>query len=42
MGDGRIKSRPLITHTFPLDEINQAMETFVKRIGGAIKVVIKP
>jgi L-iditol 2-dehydrogenase len=42
MGDGRIKSRPLITHTFPLDQINQAMETFVKRIGGAIKVVVKP
>jgi L-iditol 2-dehydrogenase len=42
MGDGRIKSRPLITHTFPLDRVNEGVETFVKRIGGAIKVVLKP
>jgi len=42
MGDGRIKARPLITHTFPLDKVNEALETFVKRLGGAIKVVLKP
>lgn len=42
MGDGRIKARPLITHTFSLDQVNEAIETFVKRIGGAIKVVLKP
>jgi L-iditol 2-dehydrogenase len=42
MGDGRIKARPLITHTFPLENVNEAMETFVKRVGGAIKVVLKP
>jgi L-iditol 2-dehydrogenase len=42
MEDGRVKARPLITHTFPLDRVNEAMETFVKRIGGAIKVVLKP
>ncbi len=42
MGDGRIRSRPLITHTFGLDRVNEAMETFVKRIGGAIKVILKP
>jgi L-iditol 2-dehydrogenase len=41
MGDGRIKARPLITHTFPLDQINEAFQTFINRIGGAIKVVIK-
>jgi L-iditol 2-dehydrogenase len=41
MGDGRIKARPLITHTFPLDQINQGFQTFINRIGGAIKVVIK-
>ncbi|GAI84315.1 unnamed protein product, partial [marine sediment metagenome] len=35
MADGRIKAEPLITHIFPLDKINEAMETFVKRIGGA-------
>ncbi|MFQ5834905.1 MAG: zinc-binding dehydrogenase, partial [bacterium] len=42
MTDGRIKAEPLITHTFPLDKINEAMQVFVKRIGGAIKVVIRP
>jgi len=42
MADGRIKAEPLITHIFPLEKINEAMETFVKRIGGAIKVVITP
>jgi L-iditol 2-dehydrogenase len=41
MGDGRIKLRPLITHTFPLDQINEAFQTFIHRIGGAIKVVVK-
>ncbi len=42
MGDGRIKARPLITHAFPLEKVNEAMDTFVNRIGGAIKVVLKP
>lgn len=41
MGDGRIKARPLITHTFPLDRINDAFDTFIHRTGGAIKVVIR-
>lgn len=42
MGDGRIRARPLITHTFGLEQVNEALETFVKRIDGAIKVVLKP
>jgi threonine dehydrogenase-like Zn-dependent dehydrogenase len=42
MVDGRIKAGPLMTHIFCLEKINEAMKTFVKRIGGAIKVVIKP
>ena len=33
---------PLITHTFPLDEVHKAFETAEKRLGGAIKVVVKP
>ena len=33
---------PLITHTFPLSEIHKAFETAEKRLGGAIKVVVKP
>jgi L-iditol 2-dehydrogenase len=42
MADGRIKAKPLITHRFPLSDINEAMRTFVERKGGAIKVVIHP
>ncbi len=42
MADGRIKAGPLITHRFPLADINEAMKTFVERKGGAIKVVIHP
>jgi L-iditol 2-dehydrogenase len=33
---------PLVTHTFPLDQIHAAFETAEKRMGGAIKVVVKP
>ena len=42
MADGRINLKPLITHTFSLDEINTAFDTFTGRIGGAIKVIVKP
>ncbi|MDH5507177.1 MAG: zinc-binding dehydrogenase, partial [Anaerolineae bacterium] len=42
MSDGRINLKPLITHTFSLDDINAAFETFTTRKGGAIKVIIKP
>ncbi len=41
MGDGRVKARPLITHTFPLEQVREAFDTFIQRKGGAIKVVIK-
>lgn len=39
---GKIKAKPLITHHFPLDEINQGFDTFIKRKGGALKVIIHP
>jgi len=42
MADGRLKMKPLITHTFCLDEINKAFDTFTGRVGGAIKVIVKP
>lgn len=42
MADGRMNFKPLITHTFPLDRINEAFETFTGRVGGAIKVIVKP
>ena len=42
MADGRVKASPLISHRFPLQNIDEAMATFVERRGGAIKVVIEP
>lgn len=42
MADGRIKAKPLITHKFPLSEINEGITTFAERKGGAIKVIINP
>lgn len=42
MAEGKINAKDLITHEFPLEEIKEAMNTFVNRIDGAIKVVIKP
>ena len=41
LGSGKITLKPYVTHTFPLDEITTAFETFVKRIEGAVKVVVK-
>ena len=42
MSDGRINLKPLITHTFSLDDINEALDTFTQRKGNAIKVIVKP
>jgi len=39
---GRVNLRPLITHTYSIKQINQAFKTFVERIDGAIKVIVKP
>jgi len=39
---GKIQAKPLITHHFPLDEINDAFDTFIQRKGGALKVIIQP
>lgn len=39
---GRVNVQPLITHVLPLKDFNRAMEIVNKRIGGAIKVVLKP
>ncbi len=32
----------LVTHTFPLEQFADALDTFVNRRGGAIKVVVEP
>lgn len=39
---GRIDLTPLLTHTFPLDDIKEAYKVFGERAGGVIKVAIKP
>jgi len=39
---GRLDLTPLLTHTFALDQINEAYEVFAERRDGVIKVAIKP
>lgn len=39
---GKIQAKPLITHHFSLDDINEGFDTFVNRKGGALKVIIHP
>jgi len=34
--------RPLLTHTFSLDQINEAYDLFGERLDGVLKVAIKP
>ncbi|MFQ5734949.1 MAG: zinc-binding dehydrogenase [Planctomycetaceae bacterium] len=41
IGDGRIDVSPLLTHRFPLAEIQTAFETFRDRKDGAIKVLVE-
>jgi L-iditol 2-dehydrogenase len=42
MAAGQIKVKDLITHTFPLEKFGEALDTFVGRKDGVIKVVIEP
>lgn len=42
MRQGKINAHPLITHRFPLSQINEGFRVYNKREGGAIKVLIKP
>ncbi len=39
---GKVKLKPLITHTFPLDRIQEAFKVVMERIGNPIKVIVKP
>jgi L-iditol 2-dehydrogenase len=39
---GRVRVKPLVTHTFPLDEYGEALHTFAHRVDGALKVLVKP
>lgn len=38
----KVDLKPLITHSFSLPHVSDAFRTFKERIGGAIKVVVKP
>jgi len=42
LSSGQLKGKDLITHVFPLTEFDQALDTFVNRKDGAIKVLIEP
>ena len=42
ISENRINAKDLITHTFDIDDIHKALETFVNRTDGAMKVVIHP
>ena len=39
---GRVDLRPLLTHTFALDQIGEAYDLFGERLDGVMKVAIKP
>lgn len=42
IGSGQLIIEDLITHTYPLKDFGQALDTFVNRRDGVIKVVIEP
>ncbi len=39
---GRLDLTPLLTHTFTLDQINEAYQVFAERRNGVIEVAIRP
>lgn len=42
LGSGKVTLKPYVTHSFPLLDVSLAFKTFVERIGGAVKVIVKP
>lgn len=42
IASGKINVKDMVTHTFPLDDFGKALDTFVNRREGAVKVVIEP
>ena len=41
IGEGRVNVKPLITHRFPLSNMQAAFETFSERRDGALKVLVE-
>jgi L-iditol 2-dehydrogenase len=39
---GQLKVKDLVTHTFPLEQFSDALDLFVNRRDGVIKVVVEP
>ena len=39
---GRVRVKPLVTHTFPLERYGEALRTFAERVDGALKVLVQP
>ena len=39
---GQLNLKDLISHVYPLEQFKEALETFVTRRDGAIKIVIEP
>ena len=42
MASGRIDVKDLITHRFPIDDFAKALDYFVNRRDGAMKVIVEP
>ena len=42
MAQGKLDSRATITHTFGIDQVKEAFDTFIGRKDGAVKVLIYP
>jgi threonine dehydrogenase-like Zn-dependent dehydrogenase len=42
VASGRVDLRPLVTHRFPLDRIEEAYELFAAQRDGVLKVAILP
>ncbi len=42
LASGKVNLKSLVTHSFSLADISEAFKTFRERIGGAIKVVVRP
>ncbi|MDC7227678.1 MAG: zinc-binding dehydrogenase [Spirochaetales bacterium] len=42
MAEGKIQAKPLLTHSFPLEQLREGFDVFMERRDGAIKVVIHP